>query len=161
MDTLADLIKTYRLPSDIKIIAGGETRAKSVKNAFDHLCNVDTVLIHDGARPNISETLIKQLIAASAHYSVVIPGIPAIDTIKIADSHGFVKETPNRNQLFHIQTPQVFHYLTLKKAYANTFHLSATDEAAILEAQGIPIKIIEGDRMNIKITFPEDFKHLT
>jgi 2-C-methyl-D-erythritol 4-phosphate cytidylyltransferase len=158
---LNKLFKTYNIPKFVKIIAGGQTRKESVKNAFDNLLPCKYVFIHDGARPNISSDLIISLAKMAPYYPAVIPGIPVVDTLKKADKNNLVEATVDRADLYQIQTPQAFHYDVLKKAYNNFFQLNITDEATLIEHLKYPVKIIPGDKKNIKITYPEDLLILT
>ncbi|MFA5880137.1 MAG: 2-C-methyl-D-erythritol 4-phosphate cytidylyltransferase [Candidatus Margulisiibacteriota bacterium] len=156
---LEDLLKEYKLDQFFKVIIGGATRKESVQLAMQELAPVKRIFIHDGARPNISKRLIKALYQAAQEYLAVIPGIPVVDTIKLANDQNFVENTPPRNKLFQIQTPQVFDYAALQEIYQkanNSLANSITDEAMLFEFFDIPIKIIPGERSNLKITYPED-----
>ncbi|MFC1753868.1 2-C-methyl-D-erythritol 4-phosphate cytidylyltransferase [Thermoproteota archaeon] len=144
----------------IKVIPGGATRALSVKHAFDVLSNVDRVLIHDGARPNISPKLIQDIITASSHAQAVIPVLPVTDTIKYIEQ-GRVVKTLDRQHLVTVQTPQAFHFDTLKQAYAQTDWEHATDEAWIVEQIRVPVHVVDGDAFNIKVTYAGDVAYLT
>tara|TARA_B100001121_G_scaffold128102_1_gene112403 strand:+ start:20364 stop:21026 length:663 start_codon:yes stop_codon:yes gene_type:complete len=146
--------------SRLTITPGGNSRAASVYNAFQALPPSTHVLIHDAARPNVSHSLIDAIIASLATHPVVIPGIPVTDTIKKVDQHQII-ETINRDELMAVQTPQGFHYVELKNAYASVTDVSpVTDEAGLLEMVGIHGTIIDGETNNIKITTPIDLKVL-
>lgn len=156
---LETLLKKYALNSFFRVIIGGLTRQESVKLAIEALKPVEKVFIHDGARPNISQTLISNLYQTSLNHPAVIPGIPVADTIKLADDNSFVEKTLERKKLFQIQTPQVFDYALLKSIYQKTekaIFNNITDEATLFEFFKIPIKIIPGERTNLKLTYPED-----
>ena len=156
---LETLLKKYALNSFFKVIIGGLTRQESVKLAIEALKPVEKVFIHDGARPNISSALIKKLYESCQTCQAVIPGVMATDTIKLADDLGFVEKTLDRKKLFQIQTPQVFDYVLLKNIYQKTekaIFNNITDEATLFEFFQIPIKIIPGERTNLKLTYPED-----
>ncbi len=160
---LQNLINNHNFNKKIKIISGGTERQDSVKKAFFEIKPVDYVFIHDGARPNISQELINRLFSATKNNLAIIPGVPAIDTIKLVNKDSLVEQTLPRNQLFHIQTPQVFDYSQLKKIYQEIpeeIFQKITDEAGLFEYFQIPVKVIEGEKKNIKITYPEDLKML-
>lgn len=161
IDQLAHLFKEYQLPNTIQIISGGETRYDSVKKAFHCIKIADIVWIHDGARPNVSATVVHRLTKAINEYPAVIPGIPCVDTIKLVTDQLIVEETLPRDRLFRIQTPQVFHTQILQKAYLTPHNpKEITDESRLIENMGLPVKIIEGELSNIKITYPEDITAL-
>ncbi|MFC1770723.1 2-C-methyl-D-erythritol 4-phosphate cytidylyltransferase [Candidatus Margulisiibacteriota bacterium] len=147
------------LPSAPRIVVGGETRKDSVLNAFKALSAVDLVMIHDGARPNVSEELIKRIIKASEKHQAVIPVIPITDTIKQVENN-IIKKTLAREHIFKVQTPQIFHYDILKAAYEKYSDIAATDEASLVEKLNVPIYAIKGEAKNLKITTPEDVEVL-
>lgn len=139
----------------VKLIVGGETRQESVYKGILAAMG-EIVVIHDGARALISPRLISETIEECQKYKAVVLGVPAKDTIKIADKDGFVVNTPDRNFTYQIQTPQTFMRETILVAHEQGKHLSATDDAALAEAAGIPVKILCGSYENIKLTTPED-----
>ncbi|MCP4049869.1 MAG: 2-C-methyl-D-erythritol 4-phosphate cytidylyltransferase [bacterium] len=153
---LEEYLSKYDIHLPYKVIEGGLMRKDSVKKAFDALSsNTEFVMVHDGARPNISRQLIKSLMEAVQINSAVIPVIPVVDTIKLVEEDK-VKETLPRNKLFCVQTPQVFKYELLKESYSKDIALEVTDEAMLVEKLGIEIKVVEGERENIKLTYPSD-----
>jgi len=143
------------------LVEGGKTRFESVKNAFEQIDESGSplVLIHDAARPNVNKALIEKIINAANKYNEVIIGRRLSETIK-REKNGYILETLNRENLWAIQTPQVFRYKTLKDAYRKTRKNDFTDEASLVEAAGYRVKIIEGTKENIKITTPEDLDFL-
>ena len=145
-----------------KVVVGGLKRQDSVYNGF---CEVsqksEIVLVHDGVRPFLSHKLIRETINAAREYGAAITGIPVSDTIKRVDaSSGLVSETLERDNLWRVQTPQAFQYKILKEAFkkANSENFYGTDEGALIEHFGAPVKVIEGSEKNIKITRPEDLE---
>jgi 2-C-methyl-D-erythritol 4-phosphate cytidylyltransferase len=141
---------------------GGSTRFESVRNAFEQIerKSSDLVLIHDAVRPNINSALIENLLREADKSGEVIVGLRIIETVKRSNK-GYVSEHVNRDNLWAVQTPQVFRYKVLKDAYVrcgkkNDF----TDESSLVEYAGYKVKITEGARDNIKITTPEDIKLL-
>lgn len=156
---LQKLIAKIKTTTPIKIVIGGATRTDSVRNALQAITTKpDRVMVHDGARPNITPALLDRLIQAASVSKAVIPVVPVIDTIKrVKNSH--VIETVPRQELVAVQTPQVFDYEVIKRAYKlNTG--AATDDAGLVEQLGITVTTISGDRNNIKLTYPEDVAQL-
>lgn len=152
----------YKLTKLTTLVEGGKTRFQSVKNAFLQIegNKNDLVLIHDAARPNINKKLVDNLITASRKFGEVIPGIKISETVK-REKSGIVTETVNRNNLWLIQTPQIFRYEVLKKSYAKAGRKNDfTDESALVENAGYKVRIIESEMSNIKITTPEEIKTL-
>ena len=150
------LIDEYKFKKVQKIISGGKTRQDSVYNGLSKIKNTDVILVHDIARPFITENLIKDCIKNAKKFGAVIPAISIKDTVKIGNK--FVKKTICRNNLFLIQTPQVFKYKILKEAYesAKKSKFYGTDDASLVEKLGHKIKLISGSPKNMKITIPED-----
>ena len=118
------------------------------------------ILIHDGVRPLVSAELIKRLLNEVKGVNGVIPGLPLKETLKEINNRGYVLSTVKREKYWAIQTPQVFQYEIIKKAYDRAYKdgFYATDDAALVERIGGKIKIIAGSPSNIKITTPEDLK---
>lgn len=155
-DAFQTLLLAHNLQG-YEIVIGGSTRKQSVENAFNTLnSEVDSVMIHDGARPWISPDLITRLIEAAQTHPAVIPVLPVTDTVKkIVDNT--VIETVDRSCLYRVQTPQVFHRDALKKAYALGIN-NATDESFLFEQAGFPVTTVEGDWANVKVTVTSDLK---
>ena len=146
---------------NIKIAFGGKERQDSVFNglkAVNERC--DIVLIHDGARPFVTDEIIKNSIECAKKNKCVIVGVPVKYTIKIINKDNEVCDTPNRSTLWSIQTPQVFEYLSIIKAHkiAKEKSYYGTDDSMLMEYLGYNVKVIEGSYNNIKITTPEDLK---
>lgn len=155
ISALSKLMAKENLSFPYKIIEGGETRKISVENAFKALRPVDKVMIHDGARPFLSATLLDRIIKASEIHEAVIPGIPEVDTVKLVRNQ-MVEKTLNRDHVYRIQTPQCFSYRSLKEAYAKIDDELVTDEALLMETLNKPIYVIQGDEKNRKITTIND-----
>ena len=155
-----ELLKGFKKIKNV--IAGGKERHLSVRNAFNEVSeNTDIVLIHDAARPFLNDEMIKIILGEFDIYKAVIFGIPIYDTIKrINTIDNTVSNTIHREKLWRAQTPQAFEYNLLKEIYSsidlNSF--TATDESKLAEQMGIKIKIIEGSKINLKITDTNDFK---
>ncbi len=136
---------------------GGETRQNSVLNGLKALTEsaVDNVLIHDAARPYVSQQLITRCIDGLHAHQAVIPALPVTDTLKRAEN-GEISETVSRDGLWRAQTPQAFHFNTILAAHEAAMD-DLTDDAALAEMAGIAPIIIEGDDRNIKLTHEKDF----
>jgi len=142
------------LGDDILVVTGGITRTDSVRAALSHATS-DYILVHDAARSLASTQLAGRVIDALASgEKAVIPVLPVIDTIKNVDHNNFVITTHDRNTLRAVQTPQGFEAQTLRAAHA-TSH-DATDDAGLVEALNVPVKVVEGEERAFKITIPED-----
>lgn len=142
------------------VVAGGEHRQDSVWNGIKEILkfDIDILLIHDGVRPFVSNELIQNVINAVNENEAAVPAVAPKDTIKISNGKGFLINTPDRNTLFAVQTPQGFKTKLIvgayKKAYADKFY--GTDDAGLVERLDVKIKIVEGEYTNIKITTKED-----
>ena len=154
-----DLLQDFE--DKVTITSGGPSRAESVKNGFKAINEgITNILIHDGARPNVSQALISDVIKELLNNEVVIPGIPVSDTIKVVHNSK-IQETLQRDQIRAVQTPQGFSKHILKKVY-NTLRDIAeyTDEASMTEAIGVKGMITTGCHKNIKITHKNDIEFL-
>ena len=146
---------------NLKIAFGGKERQDSVYNGLQEVDkNCSIVLIHDGARPFVTNEIIEKSIKCAQKYNCAIVGIPVKDTIKIVNENNDVCNTPNRNTLWSIQTPQVFDYSLIMKAHekAKNDKYYGTDDSMLMEYLGYNVKVVEGSYDNIKITTPEDLK---
>ncbi len=150
------IIKKYKLGKIQKIIKGGTERQDSVYNALKTIKEANYILVHDIARPLVTTQLINSCIKCAIKYGAAIPAIQVRDTIKIGS--GFVQKTLDRKSLWAVQTPQVFKYGILKRAYkkAGQDKFYGTDDASLVERLGQKIKIVPGDPKNIKVTLLSD-----
>ena len=144
---------------NIKIAYGGKERQDSVYNglkSLDKKC--DIVLIHDGARPFVSDKIIDNCIEEVKEHKAIVVGVPVKDTIKIIDNDKNIVDTPNRSVLWAVQTPQTFDYNILIDAYKDAYKSGfyGTDDAMLVERIGYKVKMVEGSYNNIKITTQED-----
>ena len=158
-ELLLNSVKNFS--NQVKWINGGETRQESVFNGLNSLPkDAEKVLIHDGARCLINPELINKCAAELEKNEAVILATKVTDTIKIVDSEGFIKDTPNRQYLWAAQTPQGFLVDSLKKAHAIAIdkNFIVTDDASLFEMLNWKVKIIEGNYSNIKVTSPIDLK---
>jgi len=143
-------------------VDGGATRQASVHAGLEAISGErpDIVLIHDAARPFVSEGLISRAIDAASRTGAAIPAIAVADTIKLIDADGNVADTPERARLRIAQTPQAFRYDVILEAHrraARDGRSDFTDDAALAEWAGLTVATFEGDALNMKLTTPEDF----
>ncbi|MBU2009471.1 MAG: 2-C-methyl-D-erythritol 4-phosphate cytidylyltransferase [Chloroflexi bacterium] len=158
---LRDPEKGWRLAeaggfSKVKSICpGGPRRQDSVREGLKHVARCDFVLIHDGARPFLTGKLIREGIEAARQTGAAVAAVPVTETVKMAGQDGLVEATPPRASLFTVQTPQVFRFDVLHKAYENSAG-DVTDDASLVEGLGIKVRLYPGSYDNIKMTNPED-----
>ena len=142
------------------VVAGGKSRPESVHLGLNALSNkVKLAAVHDGARPLITWQVIDRTVRAANTYGAAAPAIPVKDTIKTVQG-GIVKNTPDRESLRAVQTPQVFDFDMLRGALkkAVSEEVPITDDCSAVEMMGMSVKIVEGDERNIKVTTPMDLK---
>ena len=153
------VIGPYDFQKVADLVSGGETRQDSVCNGLKVLPkDTDFVVVHDGVRPFVTDGMIFTCLEAAADWGAAVAAVPVKDTIKITDSDGFVVDTPDRNRLWSVQTPQVFRRDLLIEAHqhARQEGLQLTDDAALVEQLGLRVKCVMGSYGNLKITTPED-----
>lgn len=153
------IIEEVGVQKPVKLIEGGVTRQESVYNGLQALPpQADRVLIHDGARCLATPNLLNRCAVALYDYPGLIAAIPVKDTIKIVNKTGLIVETPDRNQLWAAQTPQGFDVYLLKECHERGKSLGweVTDDAALFERCGFPVRIVEGEETNLKVTTPVD-----
>lgn len=157
-----EIIDRYQFQKVKKIICGGKERYYSVYNGLNELKEVDYVWIHDGARPFLTNQMILDTFQAVQQYRACVIGMPVKDTIKIVNENKIIQETPPRETIWSVQTPQVFEFSLIKKAYDKFIKekketLQITDDAMLVEQMtNCDVKLVQGDYHNIKITTPED-----
>jgi 2-C-methyl-D-erythritol 4-phosphate cytidylyltransferase / 2-C-methyl-D-erythritol 2,4-cyclodiphosphate synthase len=151
------LFNFHRIPKkSVKVVPGGPRRQDSVFLGLTALpSESDIVLVHDGARPLISQEVINRCYEGAVHHGSVIAAVPVKDTLKKSEG-GQVLTTVNRENLYQAQTPQAAHKKLLLQAYAANGDIDVTDESSLLEKAHIPVTIVEGSETNIKVTRPED-----
>lgn len=158
----SEIIDKFHLKKITAIIEGGKERYESVYQALKMIKEGDYVLIHDGARPMITKEIIESSIRSVKQYKACVIGVPVKDTIKLIDENAYATETPNRNFVWSVQTPQSFQLQMIKQAYENMMEIgdkNITDDAMVIERYTKqPIKMIMGSYENIKITTPEDLE---
>lgn len=161
-----EIVQKYHFNKVEKIVEGGKERYHSVINGVMAAPVCDYIFIHDGARPFITGSILERLFEEVKISKACVAGMPVKDTIKIADSQGYIETTPKRDLVWMIQTPQVFSYELIYRAYdilqkeesrLLNEGISITDDAMVVETLlGEKVKLVEGSYRNIKITTPED-----
>ncbi len=139
----------------IDVCAGGRRRQDSVAAGLRRLGNCDWVAIHDGARPLVTVDLINRGLEAAEETGAAVAAVPVTDTIKSAGDDRIVHQTPPRQNLWAVQTPQVFGIKIITEAYSRA-NGDVTDDASLVEQLGYRVKIYMGSYDNIKITTPDD-----
>ena len=142
----------FNLPH--QLVAGGETRFHSVRNALAYIGDDGVVAIHDGARPLISEQLIRSCFLTAEALGNCIPVIPMNESVRMLTKDA--SQAVDRTSYCIVQTPQVFHAATIRKAYLQEFRDSFTDDAVVAESMGELIHLTDGDPVNMKVTHPSD-----
>ncbi len=152
-----ELCEMHRFNIRHEIADGGETRFHSVKNGLALINGIGGMVgVHDGVRPFVSQEVIARCFREAAVRKAVIPVIDVVETVRHLTGSG--SETVNRNDYKLVQTPQVFDADLLRRAYEQEFTPFFTDDASVVEAMGVPVHLVEGNRENIKITTPFDLK---
>ena len=159
VNRLKNIARRFKIRKLIDVVAGGKTRFESVRNCVKAAgASFDIVLIHDAARPFIDNGTIERSIKAAVKFGASVVAVPESDTVKLTDKDFFIKETLDRSRIYRAQTPQVFKYELIKKAYSGLKSgRKITDDASLVERTRC-VKIVEGSYKNLKITTKEDFK---
>lgn len=163
-----EIVEKYEFSKVKKIVTGGKERYHSVAAGLAAVTECDFVFIHDAARPMLTQEILNRSYECVTLSNACVVGMPAKDTIKIADEKGYIAQTPNRNLVWTIQTPQVFAYELIKEAYDKLLlqeeslivnGVNVTDDAMVVETlMAHPVKLVEGSYENIKITTPDDLR---
>lgn len=163
----AQIVQKYSFDKVTCMVVGGKERYHSVYNGIMALKGgCDYIFIHDGARPFLTQKILNQAYICVRRHDACVVGMPVKDTIKIVDADGFAASTPDRNRVWMMQTPQVFSFSLIKKAYSLLIereksileeNIRITDDAMVVETlTDRKVKMVEGSYENIKITTPED-----
>jgi 2-C-methyl-D-erythritol 4-phosphate cytidylyltransferase len=160
LNTFRGAVAESNLKKVSHVIAGGDTRAQSVKCGLASIKAADLVAVHDAVRPLVTPEEIDQVVMAAHDSGAAILVAPVSDTIKEVDHHRVIRTVP-RGQLRRALTPQCFRFEILKRAYADleeieSLRIEVTDESFLVERLGVPIAAVEGSARNIKITTAED-----
>ena len=175
-----EIVDAFGFTKVKQVVAGGKERYHSVANGLRAIAKyeeqndlqderkTDYVLIHDGARPFATPEIIARGIEAVQIHKACVIGMPVKDTIKISDMDGFTEQTPNRNLVWQIQTPQIFDFDLIHNAYEELLlqeeklkqqGIAVTDDAMVAELfSDKKVKLVEGSYENMKLTTPEDLK---
>ena len=137
------------------VCAGGRRRQDSVAAGLSRLSNCDWIIIHDGARPLLTVDLINRGLEAARETGAAVAAVPVTDTIKVAGDDRLVHQTPPRQNLWAVQTPQVFRTDIITEAYSRA-NGDVTDNASLVEQLGYRVKLYMGSYANIKVTTPDD-----
>jgi 2-C-methyl-D-erythritol 4-phosphate cytidylyltransferase len=155
METWKNLCTQYNFNYNHKVVIGGFTRFHSVQNALVEVAaDSGIVAIHDGVRPLVSIETIKKCFEVAESKGNAIPAIQVNESIRRIS--GNASEIVNRDGICIVQTPQVFKYNTIIAAYTQAYAPEFTDDASVVEKSGVSINFIDGNRENVKITFPAD-----
>jgi len=155
-----DIVREFGYKKVKNVICGGQTRQESILNGLIAMpADTEIVLIHDAARPLITESMVLKLIKTADCEGAATCGVYAVDTLKTVDENLNVCETLNRSRIVQTQTPQVFKKDLIIKAHKEAISsgYKGTDDCSLLEHIGINVKVVIGERSNIKLTTPEDF----
>lgn len=155
-----EIIRKYDFIKVKDVVIGGKERQDSVLNGLKAVSNCEIVLIHDGARPFINQSIISDAICYANLYGATACGVQPKDTIKVKDSFGFSVETPDREKLFCVQTPQGFKYDLIIECHKKIREqgIRVTDDTMVVEQYGNRVYLYEGSYNNIKVTTPEDLE---
>lgn len=153
------IVQPFGLEKVTKVVAGGARRQDSVRNGLAAISGrPDGVLVHDGVRPFINQVMVRKVIDCAGKTGAAVVAMPIHDTVKRVDPSGIIQETLKREELWQIQTPQVFRYDWLVEAHqqAQEHQWDVTDDAALIERMGYTVSVVEGSCFNIKVTKPDD-----
>ena len=153
------IVERYGFKKVRDVVAGGASRQESVWRGLQRIdAGVDLVVVHDGVRPFVTETVLLATLACAAEHGAAVSAIPLRDTLKRVSPQGEVEATVPRENLWRTQTPQAFRRQLLETAHqqARQRNLRATDDAGLLESLGHPVRVVPGLEGNIKITTPDD-----
>lgn len=152
---IKELLKKYDI-KNVKVVRGGATRQASVFNALKACDKPDYVAIHDAARPLIKHEDIQKCLELAMSKKAAIVAVKAVDTIKVVKQDGEIINTPDRDTLWAVQTPQIFDYEMILDVHKKLEGQSFSDDAGMAEASGIKVFVSEGSYSNIKITTKKD-----
>ena len=158
-----NVIAPFGFKKVLRLVPGGKERQDSVYHALKTLQreeDLEIILVHDGVRPFITQEQISRVIQGARQHGAAILGIPAQDTLKRVDSQGRVIQTLERRDIWQIQTPQAFQAPLLWRAFVEAYsrNFYGTDEASLLEELNLPVTVIPGSPLNLKITTREDLE---
>ena len=155
-----DVASRHWAAHGVRVVTGGERRQDSVRNGFDALQPGDdaVAVVHDGARPFVPPQDVLAVVAAAADCGAALLVAPVVDTVKRVRPDGLVAGTVERDPLYRALTPQAFRAAVLRRAWAAAGNDVWTDEAALVEGVGLPVRAVPGTSRNVKVTSPEDLR---
>ena len=154
-----EIVNSYKFTKVKKIVTGGEKRQESVFNGLKSVSReMDLVAVHDGVRPFLSKSILENSIKKAKEKGSVVVAIPVKDTLMKISDQGMVVGGQNRDSIWRIQTPQIFKKEILISAFEKALkdNFCGTDESTLVARLGIPVYVVNGSELNIKITTPED-----
>lgn len=151
-----DLCSEHKFTIPHLLISGGQQRFHSVKNGLQAITEPGIVAVHDAVRPCISQKVIASAFKKAEEVGNAVVAVKSRDSVRQVTDTGTV--SLNREEIYLIQTPQVFRSEILSKAYEQDYRSDFTDDASVVERSGVEIRLIEGDTKNLKITYPEDIQ---
>lgn len=159
MDFMEDIKILFEKYTNIKVVQGGETRQQSVYKGLLEANGAEYIIIHDGARPLITEDTVKRCLEKAYETKAAIVAVKTTDTIKIVSENNEIISTPDRTKLINVQTPQIFDYKLILDAHKRNKDKSFTDDACLFEAEGKKVYYVDGEYSNIKITNKIDIEY--
>ena len=159
---LADLCKKYGITKAAKVIRGGSTRTESALAGVSEVsARSKLIAIHDGARPFVTDDVIRRTVMAAAKHMAAVPVVYSTDTLKVVDENGLIAGPIDRERTVRVQTPQIFDADLIKGALSKAAGdgLSLTDDCSAIEIMGVRAMTVEGDNDNIKLTTPRDMQY--
>ena len=155
IDTWKRLCEAHVFGRIPRVVAGGETRFHSVRNGLDAVTSDGLIAVHDGVRPLVAPSVIAACFAAAADGGAAVPVVPVVESVREVDADGGSRPV-DRTRLRVVQTPQVFRADVLRAAYCLPYDPRFTDDASVVEASGVAVRLVPGNRENIKLTTPMD-----
>ena len=155
IDTWKRLCEAHVFSRIHRVVAGGETRFHSVRNGLGAVASDGLIAVHDGVRPLVAPSVIAACFAAAADGGAAVPVVPVVESVREVDADGGSRPV-DRTRLRMVQTPQVFRTDVLRAAYCLPYDPRFTDDASVVEASGVAVRLVPGNRENIKLTTPMD-----
>ena len=155
IDTWKRLCEAHVFSRIHRVVAGGETRFHSVRNGLGAVASDGLIAVHDGVRPLVAPSVIAACFAAAADGGAAVPVVPVVESVREVDADGGSRPV-DRTRLRVVQTPQVFRADVLRAAYCLPYNPRFTDDASVVEASGVAVRLVPGNRENIKLTTPMD-----
>ena len=155
IDTWKRLCEAHVFSRIHRVVAGGETRFHSVRNGLGAVASDGLIAVHDGVRPLVAPSVIAACFAAAADGGAAVPVVPVVESVREVDADGGSRPV-DRTRLRMVQTPQVFRADVLRAAYCLPYDPRFTDDASVVEASGVAVRLVPGNRENIKLTTPMD-----